>query len=544
MGEMHETSDARLLRDYADHGDEAAFREIVNRHAGLVYAAAWRQVASPDLARDVAQSVFTDLARKASTLAATLTENASLLGWLHRSTRFSALNQLRDDRRRLARERQVMQDLDPASAPAPDWNQLQPVLDEAMADLSGEDRDALLLRFFKNQDFRDIGSALGVSDDTAQKRVSRALEKLRTHLASRGVTTSALALSTAISVHAAPAAPAGLAAALASGALAGTAIAATATATVLKTIAMTTLQKTLITAALAVAVGTGIYEARQAAQLREQDQVLREQQTSLAQQLQQLQRERAEATNRLAELQDEMAKVKSNNSELLKLRGEVTRLKNKADDPTQLAAKSWLNRVSQLKQRLEQTPTAKIPELHLLNEEDWLAAVKDRPLDSDNQYRLAMSSLRTIAEAKFAHEVFPALQKYLEANENKFPMELGQLQDYFGHSIDSTILERWMIAPANTVPAVGVGDQIITERSAVDDVLDTRMAVGANGSGSGDFLDSETRDIMQQVYQAYSKANNGNWSGFTKEKLLPFAQTPAQQAAVKKVIEQNSIRQE
>src|SRR5450631_4511360 len=118
---MHEKSDVQLLREYAEQANEAAFREIVNRHAGPVYSSALRQVTSPDLARDVAQSVFTDLARKATSLAGTLTENSSLLGWLYRSTRFTALNQLRDDRRRLARERQVMH-IDPASEIAPDWD--------------------------------------------------------------------------------------------------------------------------------------------------------------------------------------------------------------------------------------------------------------------------------------------------------------------------------------------------------------------------------------------------------------------------------------
>ena len=119
---MHEKSDAQLLREYAEHGNEAAFREIVVRHTDLVYSSALRQATSPDLARDVAQSVFTDLARKAQPLARTLDESASLLGWLYRSTRFAALNQLRDYRRRQARERQAMQNSDPNSETTPDLN--------------------------------------------------------------------------------------------------------------------------------------------------------------------------------------------------------------------------------------------------------------------------------------------------------------------------------------------------------------------------------------------------------------------------------------
>src|SRR6266545_4834652 len=64
ISEMQHRTDAQLLREYAENGSEPAFAELVARHAGMVYAAALRQVESPDTARDVAQSVFTDLARK------------------------------------------------------------------------------------------------------------------------------------------------------------------------------------------------------------------------------------------------------------------------------------------------------------------------------------------------------------------------------------------------------------------------------------------------------------------------------------------------
>ena len=83
MDEMHEKSDAQLLRGYAQHGDEAAFREIVTRHTDLVYSVAVRCVNSPDLACDIAQSVFTDLSSKARPLAEKLADGASLVGWLY-----------------------------------------------------------------------------------------------------------------------------------------------------------------------------------------------------------------------------------------------------------------------------------------------------------------------------------------------------------------------------------------------------------------------------------------------------------------------------
>ena len=323
MGEMHEPSDVQLLRDYAEAGREAAFRELVTRHTDFVYSAALRQVNSSDLTGDIAQGVFTDLARKAQQVAAQAPGGGSLAGWLHRSTRYAALNHWRDNRRRLAHERQAMEQLLINAESAPDWESIRPVLDEALDSLDDEDREAILLRYFKNLDFRAVGLALGLSDDTAQKRVSRAMERLREFFSKHQVTVGAGGLVVVISANAVQAAPVGLAATISAAALAGSAVSTSTLITATKIITMTTIQKTLITAALAVVAGVGIYEARQASQLREQNRALQQQQAPLADRLQQLQRERDAATNQVAALAEELAGLKKNPAEVLKLRGEV-----------------------------------------------------------------------------------------------------------------------------------------------------------------------------------------------------------------------------
>src|SRR5207245_8141029 len=127
-----------------------------------------------------------------------------------------------------------------------------PLLDEAMHALDDTDRAAVLLRYFENKSLREVGAALGASDDAAQKRVSRAVERLREFFAKRGVTVGASGLVVAITANAVQAAPVGLAVTISTAAaIAGTTIAAAATATATKTIAMTTLQKTLIASTLA-----------------------------------------------------------------------------------------------------------------------------------------------------------------------------------------------------------------------------------------------------------------------------------------------------
>jgi RNA polymerase sigma factor (sigma-70 family) len=326
MVEMQDKPDAQLLRDYANDGNEAAFREIVERHTDLVYSAAVRQVASPDLARDIAQGVFVDLARKARPVSERLSMHASVIGWLYRSTRFAVLTHLRDDRRRAVHERLAMEQLITDSGPAQDWERIRPLLDEAMAELGDDDREAVLLRYFKNNDFRAVGQALGTSDDAAQKRVSRAVDRLREFFSKRGVTIGAAGLVVVISANAIQAAPAGLAVAISGAALVATTAIQTSTAiATTKAIAMTTLQKALVATTVAALVGVGFYEARQTSQLRDQMETLRHQQQSLTGQIAQLQHERDDAQASLANIQEENAHLKSGQgqAELLKLRSEV-----------------------------------------------------------------------------------------------------------------------------------------------------------------------------------------------------------------------------
>ncbi|HLX69126.1 MAG TPA: sigma-70 family RNA polymerase sigma factor [Verrucomicrobiae bacterium] len=271
-----------LLAEYATTGSEAAFRELVASYLDLVYSAAVRLVdGDSHRAEDVAQTVFIDLARRAHALS----NEVMLGGWLHRHTCFVAANLMRAERRRQSRERQAvemnaLQDHPEASAAA-----IAPLLDDAINELGDSDRTAILLRFFEQRDFRSVGEALGSNEDAARMRVTRALEKLRSVLKARGVTTTAAALGVVLTASAIHAAPVGLASTISTAvAVAKTTLAATSGA-VIKTIAMTTLQKTLITAVIAVAVGVAIYEARQTANLRAQVEALQRERNSALHQL-------------------------------------------------------------------------------------------------------------------------------------------------------------------------------------------------------------------------------------------------------------------
>src|SRR5206468_1834676 len=155
-----------------------------------------------------------------------------------------------------------------------------------------------------------------------------------------------------------------------------------------KAIAMTTLQKALITVSLLAAASTGIYELRQASQLREQFQALQQQQAPLTEQIRHFQNEGNDMAKRLAALQAENDQLKSNRNtaELLKLRGQVARLRNEANDPAEASGKALVDKMNRLKQRLSETPNAKIPELQFITEQDWLNAANAK-LDTDADYR-------------------------------------------------------------------------------------------------------------------------------------------------------------
>ena len=246
--------DQHLLIHFAKNRSEAAFGELVSRYVNLVYSTALRRTNFDEhLAQDVAQLVFTDLARKAPSL----TRDVVLAGWLHRATLYASAQLMRSDRRRRWREQEAAAMNALESDTKTDWQAIRPVLDEALDKLSQADRDALLLRFFEQRSLAEIGFALGSNEDAAGKRVKRALEKLRAVLTRRGITTTGAALSMVISAHAVQLAPVGLAATLTNASLAGAGTAAGITATLLKIMALTKTQLTIggiIIAALTASV--------------------------------------------------------------------------------------------------------------------------------------------------------------------------------------------------------------------------------------------------------------------------------------------------
>jgi RNA polymerase sigma factor (sigma-70 family) len=319
------TDDTKLLSDYATKRDEAAFAELARRHVNLVYSSALRQLGGDaHAAQDLTQAVFLDLARKAGRIPA----GCLLAAWLYRHAGFLAANYVRAERRRSFREREAVA-LNAMDQPNdPGWPELEPVLDSAMLELDETDRDALLLRFFQEVKLAELGSALGISEEAARKRVDRALERLRGVLTRRGIRSTSSALGALIMAHCVVSAPAAVLTGVTGVAAIGGTTAAGAIGEAAKNvtgfIGMTKLKVGIVgVVILATALPSLVIQHRANVRLRESEERLRTQEVALGQALVSL----GELSNVVAQASAVPAPISSQDGELLRLRGEVGVLK-------------------------------------------------------------------------------------------------------------------------------------------------------------------------------------------------------------------------
>jgi RNA polymerase sigma factor (sigma-70 family) len=308
-----------LFAEYIKSGSEIAFRELVDAYLGLVYSSAFRLVdGNHHFAQDVSQIVFTDLAMKAKSLSS----QVKLGGWLHRRTCFVAAAMMRGHRRRQARERRAISMNATEDYSEQNKGALITLLDQSINELNNQDRVAVIMRFFEQQDLAALGSAMGTTEDAAQKRVSRALVKLRTLLSRHGFSVSAATLATVLCEQTISAIPAGLAGTITSSALAA---ASTATAlTFFKILTMTKIKIAAIGLAAVAAFGVPLILLSGATgRLKQENTLLHSQLDQIAF----LTTDNDRLQRQLAEANSARLSAETHSKELLRLRGEVGRLR-------------------------------------------------------------------------------------------------------------------------------------------------------------------------------------------------------------------------
>ena len=381
------TDSQKLLADYARHGSEEAFRELVTRYVALVHSAAIRLVDGDTLlAQDVTQTVFINLAQSARKISG----DAMLGGWLHRHTCFVASKTMRGERRRQSRERQAVEMNALHDSSENHLSQLKPMLDDAINELNADDRTAILLRFFEQRDFHAVGQAIGASENTARMRVNRALEKLELLLKNRGVVLPAAVLAKALTTNVVNAAPTGFAATISTVALTSAATSTTAIS-FLKIMTMTKLKIGVVSAIAVAGLTTSLLLQNQAgAKLRERDDLSRKQ-------------------------TDQIAQLETENQRLSKLAGNTSLAPDQLDELQKLRQEGAALR-------------ARTNDLATLREENRRLRSQTPPLDEAQAMEKAQAF--KVAKISYNKQWLLAFFMYADENRGQFPSNFDQAERF------------------------------------------------------------------------------------------------------------------
>jgi len=353
-----------------------------------------------------------------------------------------------------------------------------------------------------------------------------------------------------LATKAVTAAPTGLLGTIATAALPGSTMTAATVIAATKTATMTTFQKAAIVATFAIVAGAGIQQTYQASRLRRQVEELEQQKISMAQQVQQLQRERDEATNDPVSA----AVEKGDNAELLRLRAEVGALRQAAREqgPIDSVARDWAARIASLKQKLEQMPDKRIPEMAFLTEYDWAAAARDANLDSDDGVRQALRNLRDAAKNNFLEAVRDAVRKYADAingkdlprnsaefasavnaNTSLWPPDLAHLKPYLDVPVDDTLFQRYQFSQPVKLHD-NLSDIFLKEIAPpADPEYDTLHEIGLT-SGSSRSVNL-VQDEVRAAAKSYAQSNNGQ-APTDPSQIVPYLKSALDPALVQKYL--------
>jgi hypothetical protein len=300
--------------------------------------------------------------------------------------------------------------------------------------------------------------------------------------------------------------------------------------------------KNAVFAALAIAgiITLVFIQHQERVKLRSENDVLRQS----AEQVAPLEAENARLAKIIAELPRHTAVPGDSSSEVLKLRGEVARLREGSrelarlktagtpsaptpavDNSFDAAAQNLALRAGQLRDRLENAPQMKIPEMQFLTEKDWLnAGGSVKELENDDDYRRALGSLRSRAKGIFGGMMQKAVRQYVEANGGTLPTEMAELQLYMDPPADPALLDRYALVASGTLGDAQRGRTIITEKAPpLDNEFDSHFEFSLNSSYSHTV--NRNGDALEAAAVAYAQANKGLLP-FEPSEITPYLKEP------------------
>jgi RNA polymerase sigma factor (sigma-70 family) len=242
--------------DAADKQEPTEASAALQRQVDMVYAYALRQTKDEHVASDVMQAVFVILARKRK--AGRAPPEKFLLGWLFKVTSYAVKEVRRAAARRAYHEKRVADKTAEAfMLSEAEKEELMAVVDASMLRLSAMDREVVVRRYLQGQSLAEVAAAVGMTENTTGRRVTRALEKLRKMLARQNVHASPAMIAALVGEQAMVHAPQAATAAVMSATVAPQA-AALAKAVLSGVLVMKIAQIGLVTAAV-IAVSAGAW---------------------------------------------------------------------------------------------------------------------------------------------------------------------------------------------------------------------------------------------------------------------------------------------
>jgi hypothetical protein len=253
--------------------------------------------------------------------------------------------------------------------------------------------------------------------------------------------------------------------------------------------------------AIAALAGGTLYETKRAIRYQDELRAVRQSQSSMPKQVRPLQASEVNKDGFIAALAEENAALKQNAAELLRLRGEVGRLRTelrsstngRLSDSTLSTAQAWLNRTAQLKQYVAEHPETAPPEFHFLTDREWLIIAADALIagdrfETEEEYRRAMDSQRGQAESNFGNRVQEALRKYMAGNDTRFPTNVTELQSHVDPAVFGILSEHYEIKSTQIFPEAlrkeyGIKDDwMITRKTGIKENSRSRLGLHSNGS--------------------------------------------------------------